>query len=108
MTIAQALGLALLPPATADAVVACETLKASADGSTGLTLLHGGFTLENRSPEPVNVGLGRFGEGFPVSLGPLPAGGRSALTVPTDRSPRPWSLGLQGSGPVQLCTTAAG
>lgn len=104
LTMAQALGLALIPPHSEDA--RCQSLAASASGETGLTLLRGGFTLENRSGETVEVMLRRFAEdGFSVSLGLLVAGQKTALTIPPDASEQPWQLGLQGTGPVRLCVT---
>jgi hypothetical protein len=105
LTLAQALGLSLLPPARGSRTIGCQSLQASAGGETGLTLLHGGFTLANETEADVEVLLSRFAEGFPVSLGPVPPGTRTALTIPVDNSERPWNLGLSGEGPVQLCTT---
>lgn len=108
VTLAQALGLALHPPAESESTIACQPLRASSAGYTGVTLLHGGFTLANESGIGVEVHLGRFAEGFPVSFGELPAGVKTALTVPVDSSRRPWNLGLTGIGPVRLCTTTPG
>jgi hypothetical protein len=105
LTLAQVLGLALLAPGPGDRTIACESLRASAAGATGTTLQRGGFTLTNQTGEPVEVMLGRFGEGQAVSLGPLPPGEKAALRIPVDRAERPWSLGLIGAGPVRLCTT---
>ncbi len=105
LTLAQALGLALTEPAPGDRTIACEPLQASAEGETGTTLLHGGFTLANEASGDVEVMLGRFAAGLPVSLGPLPPGVKTALTIPVDDSDRPWALGLRGIGPVRLCTT---
>jgi hypothetical protein len=106
-TLAQALGLALHAPSGVR-TVACQPLQASDAGYTGVTLLHGGFTLTNRSGGSVEVLLGRFAEGFPVSLGPVEDGLKTALVIPADESPRPWNLGVVGNGPVQLCTTEPG
>ncbi len=106
LTIAQAEGLALVPPSHAQRTIACQTLHASAEGAAALTLLHGGFTLTNETTAPVEVMLGRFAAASSVSLGPLSAGERAALTIPVDDSTRPWSLDLKGAGPIRLCTTA--
>jgi hypothetical protein len=104
LTLAQALGLALVPPRSA--AVRCQPLTATPGGETGITLLRGGFTIANRGAAPVEVMLKRFAEGdFPVSLGLLEAGGKAALLIPPDLARWPWQLGLKGSGPVQLCTT---
>jgi hypothetical protein len=105
LTLAQALSLALAEPAPGARPVACEPLQASPDGATGATLLRGGFTLANETGADVEVMLSRFAAGFPVSLGPLPAGVKTELQIPADRSERPWNLGLRGAGPVRLCTT---
>ena len=80
-------------------------LQASSAGETGLTLLHGGFTFENRASGPVQMMLSRFASEPSVSLGPLETGGKAALTIPVDDSDRPWGLALKGAGPVRLCTT---
>ena len=105
LTIAQALGLALGPPRRYRQVLACQMLQASSAGETGLTLLHGGFTFENRASGPVQIMLSRFASEPSVSLGLLETGGKAALTIPVDDSDRPWGLALKGAGPVRLCTT---
>ncbi len=104
LTMAQALGLSLVSPHTAD--VRCQRLTATPSGDTGITLLRGGFTIGNQSAAPVEVMLKRFAEDdFPVSLGPLDRSARAALEIPPDSAKRPWQLGLEGDGPVRLCTT---
>lgn len=108
LTLAEALDLALHAPTKGEKAIGCQTLQASAAGYTGVTLLHGGFTLANRSDGSVEVSLGRFAEGFPVRLGPLPTGVKTALMIPVDGSRRSWNLGVIGNGPVQLCTTEPG
>jgi hypothetical protein len=108
LTIATALGLALVPPERSARILQCQISRASTTGDTGITLLHGGFTLANETEASVEVLLSRFGEGFPVSLGPLPPGVKAALTIPVDESKRPWNLGLKGEGTVSLCTTEPG
>jgi hypothetical protein len=108
LTLAQALGLALRAPAPGQQAVRCEPLQPSGAGDTGVTLLYGSFTLENETSQAVDLLLGRFSEGLPVSLGPLPAGVTTSLTIPVDNSNRPWNLGLTGGGRVRLCTTTAG
>jgi hypothetical protein len=105
LTLAQALRLALLPPNPSDRTIACEPLQASTEGQTGVTLLHGGFTLANEASAGIEVMMSRFAAGLPVSLGPLPPGVKTSLTVPVDNSERPWNLGLRGEGQVRLCTT---
>jgi hypothetical protein len=105
VTIAQALGLALRTPQAGARTLRCQRLRAQPDGVTGVTLLHGGFTLDNQGGEAVEVLLGRFSDGLSVGLGPVPAGVETELVIPVDASTRPWRLGLRGSGPVRLCTT---
>lgn len=108
LTLAQALGLALRSPEPTQRVIACQPLQASAEGATGVTLLHGGFTLKNEAPAAVEVLLGRFAPSPSVSLGPVPPGVRTALRIPLDNSDQPWNLSLIGAGPVRLCTTEPG
>jgi hypothetical protein len=108
LTIAQALGLALLAPEPGTRTIACQPLQASAGGPTGVTLLHGGFTLKNETTAATEVLLSRFADEPSVDLGPLAPGATTALTIPTDESSRPWSLALRGEGPVRLCTTEPG
>jgi hypothetical protein len=104
LTMAQALGLSLTPPRSAD--IRCQQLAATTSGDTGITLLRGGFTISNQSSGPVEIMLRRFAEGdFSVSLGPLTAGDKTALVIPPDSAKRPWLLGLKGNGAVRLCTT---
>lgn len=102
LTMAQALGLALTRPRSAD--VRCQPLTAAESGDTGITLRRGGFTIANQGSAPVEVMLKRFAEGgFSVSLGRLRASGKAALVIPPDAARRPWQLGLRGKGPVRLC-----
>jgi len=105
VTLAEAEGLALAPPAPTERTVRCQALRASASGDTGVTLLRGGFTLTNRTSTAIEVMLARFADSFSVDLGPLQAGAKAAITIPIDNSNRPWSLGLKGNGAVRLCTT---
>ena len=105
VTIAQALGLATVPPEPGTKTIGCQTLQATELGETGITLLHGGFTLDNQGETEVALSLGRFSEGLPVNFGSLAPRTPVSLYIPEDRSKRPWRLGLTGSGPVRLCTT---
>ncbi len=86
-------------------IVGCQTLQATELGETGITLLRGGFKLENQGEGEVGLSLGRFSEGLPVEFGSLGPDSPVSLYIPKDESTRPWRLGLTGSGPVRLCTT---
>ena len=105
LKMAQALGLAITPPEPGAKTIGCQTLQATGLGETGITLLHGGFTLDNRGETEVALSLGRFSEGLPVNFGSLAPRTPVSLYVPEDQSTRPWRLGLIGSGRVRLCTT---
>jgi hypothetical protein len=100
--------LALQPPSTGARQLSCQPLGATAAGPTGVTLLYGGFTLGNEGRGEVEVLLSRFADEPSIDLGPLPPGVKTALTIPTDASKRPWSLALRGEGQVRLCTTEPG
>jgi hypothetical protein len=107
LTMAQAEGLALVPPDPGERALGCQDLDASVAGATGLTLLRGGFTLSNSGASTVEVMLSRFAAEPSVSLGPLEPGVTTSLEIPDDEAKRPWSLGLRGAGTVRLCTTEA-
>jgi hypothetical protein len=105
LTVAQALGLALTAPAPGNGPVRCQELQATADGATGLTLAPGTYSLENLGSSSVDLLLGRFSDELSVSFGAIEPGVRTELSIPQDRSERPWVLGLEGSAPVELCIT---
>ncbi len=85
----------------------CQTVAATPTGATGLTLGPGEVTLRARPGASAEVLVARFGDGFPVSLGPLVPGSAASVKLPVDRSPRPWRLGLRGAGGVTVCEEAA-
>lgn len=103
LAIAQALNLALGPPARASRPLRCQELPATTDGRTGLTLTPGTYSFENLGTSPAELMLGRFSEELSVSFGSIEPGVLSALSIPEDRSPRPWVLGLVGDSPFELC-----
>jgi hypothetical protein len=105
LTIAQAVGLGLATPRRGVEPIGCEAVRASAAGATGVTLLRGGFTIANPGATAFEVTLGRYADGFSVSLGPVEPGVTTALTIPVDSARRPWRLGLVGDGVARLCTT---
>jgi hypothetical protein len=85
----------------------CRTVKASPAAGTGSLLRPGEFTLKARAATGAEVLLGRFSDGLPVDLGTLRPGPGGSLTIPADRSTRPWRLGLRGEGPVTVCEASA-
>ena len=105
LTMALALGLSLGEPRPGTEILQCQRLQPGVDGSTGVTLLHGGFMIGNEGRAAINVWLGRFSEGFSVDLGQLQPGATTALSIPGDDAARPWRLGLVGGGDARLCTT---
>ena len=100
-TLATALGIRLAAARPPDDTRRCDALDPAT--TAGLPLSTGAHTLVNTAPADVEVLLGRFSDGLPVGLGPLPAGGAAALEIPADRSDRPWRLGVSGQGPVAIC-----
>jgi hypothetical protein len=65
-----------------------------------------GLLLTGRGPG-IQANLRRYAaESFPVALGALPDGKTELLRIPTDRSPRPWTLQLSGAGGVTVCPKA--
>lgn len=104
--LAQALGLALEPAPPQGHPMRCQTLKATADGTTGLTLFPGRYSFENQGALPAEMLLSRFSSELSVVMGTLEPGAHNSLTIPRDNSERPWILGLKGSGPIELCISA--
>jgi hypothetical protein len=103
LAIAQALNLALAPPSPSSQSLRCQGLQATADGETGLTLAPGTYGFENLGESPVELMLARFSDELSVSFGSIDPKVLTTLAIPDDASPRPWTLGLIGSGPVELC-----
>jgi hypothetical protein len=103
LTLAQVLGLSLAPPQTNNAPIRCQKLLATADGSTGLTLSPGTYSFENLGTSAAELLLGRFSDELAVSFGAIAPGVLTTLTIPRDRSKRPWILGLKGSTTFELC-----
>jgi hypothetical protein len=84
-------------------VTHCRTVAATSSGEPGVSLGPGEVTLRARPGASAEILLGRFADGLPVDLGPLARARTSSLTLPPDRSSRPWRLGLRGSGNVTVC-----
>jgi hypothetical protein len=102
--LAAAMGLRL-EAAAGGPVSGCQALG---DPAAVLSVGPGTYVVRNEESAAVDVRLGRFSDGLPVGLGPLPPGAPGAsLTIPADRSTRPWHLGLGGPGEVEVCATSA-
>jgi hypothetical protein len=101
-TMAAALGLALERGEAASG--SCRSVGATPAGSPAVELAPGTTTLRAIAGTKARVALGRFSSGLPVGLGFLAPGSRVSLTIPADRSSRPWHLGLVGRGRAELCT----
>lgn len=93
----RALRLRLEP---ASAAGECRLLPA-AKAAAGFPLPAGGVTLIPATD--TSVDLRRWADEFAVGLGPVTAGETTALRIPTDASPVPWSLRLEPGTPVQVC-----
>jgi hypothetical protein len=82
----------------------CITVKPAGGAPPVIALPPGGVFLKAAPGEMVNLALRRFAtESFPVTAGRL--AGSAILTIPRDRSSRPWQLQLGGAGPVSACDT---
>lgn len=101
--LAAALELELTPSAAPPASAPCRALRAP----TIVALPEGGASFDPNGGASVELNLSRFADDFPVALGSLPSGW-SELTIPTDRSPRPWRAQLDGTGAVTFCGIARG
>ena len=97
---AAILGLALRPGGSPAGP--CRTVRASPDTWKETEVGPGTVTLEAPRGRGVKAALGRYADALPVEAGTLQAG-RSSLTIPADRSSRPWRLGVEGRGRVVLC-----
>jgi len=100
-TMAAALGLALKPGGRTSG--SCRPLPATPAGSTTVELPPGASTLQATAGTKAKVALGRFSAGVPVRVGSLGPRSRASLTIPADRSMRPWHLGLVGRGRTEVC-----
>lgn len=102
LTLAGAEGLALAPPPPGTPRT-CQVISGADAGSGGYALPPGAYRIANQGSAEGNVVLGRFGDGFPVDLGPVPASLTTSLYIPPDRSSRPWRLSVLGTGTMQIC-----
>jgi hypothetical protein len=85
----------------------CITVRAAGGAPPVLALPPGAVYLKAPPREVVSLGLRRFAtQSFPVSTGRLT--GSAVLTIPRDRSSRPWQLQLRATGMVTACGTGTG
>ena len=86
----------------------CRTVPASPGAQAALELGPGKVTLASGGGADAEVKLGRFSDDLPVDAGSLQPGSRASITIPADRSDRPWRLGLQGEGRTRVCGAGLG
>jgi hypothetical protein len=99
-----ALGVGL-QPAKGVRARACPGARTVASPTT-IGVPSTGLLLTARGPG-AQANLRRYAsESFPVALGALPDGQPELLRIPTDRSPRSWTLELSGAGGVTVCPKA--
>jgi hypothetical protein len=103
-----ALGLKLRPAPVPAQPADCPS---SLDGRPGhgvfFTPPRAGTLLGSRSKQPIEVSLGRFGEGGPgVRLGKLSPGKWASVELPADSAPDRWWVVLDG--PAYVCPLAVG
>jgi hypothetical protein len=82
---------------------ACRLVRASSSETALLHLGPGEVIVRDDGATPAEVLLGRFSDGLPVDLGSVGPARAASLTIPPDRSTRPWRLGLGGKGAVTVC-----
>jgi hypothetical protein len=85
----------------------CQTVSATPTGYPGVSLGPGEVVLRPQPHASTEVLLARFADEFQVYPGSLGPGHAGALTIPPDRSRRPWRLGLRGTGRVSVCERRA-
>jgi hypothetical protein len=86
----------------------CHPLNGSQSGSAALALGPGSYTISARkagatSQVGVTVRAARFADQPSVTLGALNPGAAAALSIPPDKSSRPWRLYLPPSSAVTVC-----
>jgi hypothetical protein len=80
----------------------CISVRPVGGASPVISVPVGGVFLSAPPGESVELALRRFAaESYPVSAGTLT--GSAVLTIPRDRSSRPWQLQLAASGVVTAC-----
>ena len=96
-------------PTTARTDGACVRVEPSEGAPAVLDLAPGGAEFETFGAGETTVSARRFATAsFPITAGTMSGPDTATLTIPTDRSERPWQIGLVGSQPVRVCGTAPG
>jgi hypothetical protein len=108
----EAIKLGPVPPGAHQGARAggrCHTLNESQSGSAALALGPGDYTLKARGAPGAQVNvvqLARFADAPSVDVGVLDPRAAAGLSVPPDRSDRPWRLYSQGPSAVTVCKLA--
>jgi hypothetical protein len=88
----------------AQAQTRCHTLNALRSGLTALALPPGGYTLRDESALGATAQAARYAALPSVSLGLLRRGAPASITVPADRSTRPWRLYSPSPTVMTVCS----
>jgi hypothetical protein len=95
---------ALMPGVRPAALGPCTTIPRGAAATPIEIRAGGGVFLQPAQGSTAQLSLRRFATGsFPVSAGELT--GPGMLSIPADRSGRPWQLQVDATGPVTACPT---
>ena len=96
---------AVATPATA---THCQDVASAGPAQPSVIVLPpGGVSVQNPGQPAVSLALGRFGDGFEINARTVARGASRNLSIPPDRSARPWQLKLSGEGPVVVCALDA-
>jgi hypothetical protein len=106
LTLAAALPVIAAPAPGAKLPAAGCTVVPGGAGGAGreVRLAPGVISIGVASGPPAALSLRRFAVGeYPVVTAPAPGGAVTELTIPADRSPRPWFLHVEASQAVRVC-----
>jgi hypothetical protein len=97
-----ALPVSVTQAARPDGAEGCTSVRGAESGAQLVNVPTGGLIVDAARPTRTSLALRRFAtESFPVDLGSVL--GDARLTVPPDRSSRPWQLRIASRGPVTIC-----
>jgi hypothetical protein len=99
---ANAAGIELVPASQAPGP--CTTTELGPTPVSG-DIPAGGVSFVRRQGGSADLALGRFADGYPVDLGPLP-NGASTLQIPADAATEPWRFQLDGDGAIEVCAAS--